>query len=84
VKLGGRRKGNGKVSRYQALGVAAAKAKADARLRDVADDLRTLQGEGLSLNAIARRLNDQGIRTTSGSGQWTATAVRRAVLRLAA
>jgi DNA invertase Pin-like site-specific DNA recombinase len=82
VRLGGRRKGNGKVRRYQSLGVAAAKAKADARLQDVADDLRTLQREGLSLNAMARRLNDQGIRTTSGSGQWTATAVRRAVLRL--
>jgi len=35
-------------------------------------------------NAMARRLNDQGIRTTSGSGQWSATAVRRAVSRLGA
>jgi hypothetical protein len=46
-------------------------------LHDVADDLRALQRQRLSLNAIARRLNDEGIRTTSGHGQWTATAVRR-------
>ena len=60
-------------STSSAKGVAAAQAAADARLGGV---------EGLSLNALARRLNNQGIRTTSGSGQWTATAVRRAVLRL--
>jgi hypothetical protein len=29
-------------------------------------------------------INHQGIRTPSGSGKWTATAVRRAVSRLAA
>jgi hypothetical protein len=50
--------------------------------RDVADDLRSLSGEGLSLNAIARRLNEQDVRTARG-GTWTATAVRRALDRLA-
>jgi len=88
VRLGGARPGRKHVKHYQRLGVEAAKvakrAAADAALHDVADDLRALQREGLSLNAMARRLNEQGIRTTSGSGQWTATSVRRAVARLAA
>jgi DNA invertase Pin-like site-specific DNA recombinase len=86
VKLGGcsQPKRKHHIRHETAKGVAAAQAAADARLHDVADDLRALQREGLSLNAMARRLNDQGIRTTSGAGQWTATAVRRAMQRLAA
>lgn len=83
VRLGGARSGRKHIRHQSAKGVAAAQAAADARLHDVSDDLRALQREGLSLNAMSRRLNDQGIRTTSGSGKWTATAVRRAVLRLA-
>ena len=75
VKLGGLRPGAPKIKRYQKLAVAAVKAKADERLNDIADDLRLLANEGLSLHAMARRLNDRGCA-------WTATAVRRALLRL--
>lgn len=80
-KLGGRRPGAGKIVRYQADGVAANVAKADARVADIADDLQGLAGQGLSLNAIAARLNDQSV-TASRGGKWTATGVRRALARL--
>jgi DNA invertase Pin-like site-specific DNA recombinase len=79
--LGGLRLGAADISRYQREGVAAAKQKATERLADIADDLRALSCEGLSLNAIARRLNDQDIKASRG-GSWTATAVRRALARL--
>jgi DNA invertase Pin-like site-specific DNA recombinase len=36
--------------------------------------VRELEGEGLSLNAIARRFNDDGIRSRRG-GVWTAKAI---------
>jgi len=81
VELGGLRPGAANIRRYQRQGVEAAQAKAAERLQDVADDLRALSGEGLSLNAIARRLNEQDVRTARG-GSWTATAVRRALGRL--
>jgi DNA invertase Pin-like site-specific DNA recombinase len=79
--LGGLRAGAADISRYQRDGVAAAKAKATGRLADIADDLRSLSLEGLSLNGIARRLNDQEVKASRG-GAWTATAVRRALARL--
>ena len=79
--LGGRRKGAADISRYQRQGVEAAKAKAAARLSDVADSLQELADEGLSLNAIARQLNEQGIVASRG-GNWTATGVKRALARL--
>lgn len=82
VQLGGLRPGAANIRRYQKAGVQAAIARANERLQDVADDLRSLSGEGLSLNAIARRLNEQDVRTARG-GTWTATAVRRALDRLA-
>jgi DNA invertase Pin-like site-specific DNA recombinase len=81
VKLGGRRPGGGQIRRYQKLGTQAAAARAQERLQDVAEDLRALKAEGLSLNAIARRLNDEGITTARGS-TWTATGVSRALARL--
>ena len=81
--LGGLRAGAADIARYQGQGVEAAKAKADARLSDVADDLRDLAAEGLSLNAIARRLNEQDVKASRG-GNWTATGVRRALHRRAA
>jgi DNA invertase Pin-like site-specific DNA recombinase len=80
-KLGGRRPGAGNIGRYQRQGVKAAMAKAAERLSLVTDDLRKLDAEGLSLNAMATRLNAQDIRTSRDCA-WTATAVRRALLRL--
>jgi len=81
VKLGGHRTGGGQIGRYQKLGTQAAAQKAQERLLDIAEDLRALKAEGLSLNAAARRLNDRGITTARGSN-WTATAVGRALARL--
>ncbi len=80
--LGGLRPGAADISKWQAQGVAAARAKAAERLSDIADDLCSLAAEGLSLNAMARKLNQQEIKTARGS-TWTATAVKRALDRLA-
>jgi DNA invertase Pin-like site-specific DNA recombinase len=79
--LGGLRAGAADITRYQREGVAAAQAKAAQRLSDIADDLRSLSSEGLSLNAIARQLNAQDVKASRG-GVWTATAVKRALARL--
>jgi hypothetical protein len=71
------------VSRWDlaAVFVEAAHAKAAAKLEDVADDLRRLMGEGLTLSAMAARLNAEHIRTSRGCAG-TATAVKRALARL--
>jgi len=79
--LGGLRPGAGDIAKYQRRGVKAAQAKAAERLQNVADDLRSLRAEGLTLDAIAKRLNEQSI-TASRGGNWTATGVRRALARL--
>jgi DNA invertase Pin-like site-specific DNA recombinase len=81
VVLGGVRAGAANIRQHQSAGVAAAKAAAHARLQDIADDLRALSAEGLSLNAMARRLNDSDMRAPRG-GSWTATSVSRALARL--
>ena len=89
-RLGGRRAGAADIAQYQRQGVSAARSESAKRLADVADDLRRFKAEGLSLNAIARRLNEEGINTTGRQpgqggkqgGAWTATAVRRALARL--
>jgi DNA invertase Pin-like site-specific DNA recombinase len=87
TKLGGHRPGAADISQYQRQGVQAARARAEAKLADVADELRRLRderdedGNGLSLYAMADRLNGEGILTSRGCA-WTATAVRRALLRL--
>ena len=42
-----------------------------------------LKAEGLSLNVMAARMNDQGVLTSRGiAGGWTATAERRVLARL--
>jgi hypothetical protein len=47
--------------------------------------VETLKAEGLSLNVMAARMNDQGVLTSRGiAGGWTGTAVRRVLARLAA
>jgi DNA invertase Pin-like site-specific DNA recombinase len=81
-QLGGHRPGSADISQFAAKGRAARVAIAEKRVELVADDLRRLRDAGLSLNAIADRLNQDGIRSAAG-GRWTATAVRRALVRLA-
>lgn len=77
--LGGKRKGAAKIATYQRKGVAAARAKAkqEAELRREAFEALA----GLSLNAMATRLNADSV-TTSRGGEWTATAVKRTLAHL--
>lgn len=81
TQVGGWRPGAAEIALHQQQGVKANQAKADARVADVADDLRSLMADGLSLNAIARRLNELGVTAARG-GQWTAMGVKRAIARL--
>ena len=81
VKLGGRRRTAADIRHYQQKGVKAAQKKADERVAVIADELIPLRDQGLSLNAIAKALNDRSIRTPRGC-EWTPTAVKRALARL--
>jgi hypothetical protein len=65
----------------QQAAAAAVKAAADARAADLQGYFQQLQAGGVvSLRALARRLNADGIPTPRG-GQWTATAVKRVLER---
>lgn len=78
TKLGGLREGAPSIGDYQAQGSAAAAAKADSRAQELREVFDSLEAEGLSLNAIALRLNDQSVLTSRGiPGAWTATTVKR-------
>jgi DNA invertase Pin-like site-specific DNA recombinase len=79
--LGGLRPNAPDITRYQKKGVEAAQHRALAAAEERRDVIKTLMDEGLSLNAIAVRLNDASIRATRG-GAWTATAVKRVMARL--
>jgi hypothetical protein len=57
------------------------KSAADARAAQLLSHLQQLQASGVvSLRALARQLNADGIPTPRG-GQWTATAVKRVLER---
>jgi len=58
--------------------------RATARASELADHLLPLRAQGLAYAAIAEQLNASGAPTPSGAGQWAATSVRRALLRLQA
>jgi hypothetical protein len=65
----------------QQAAVAALKSAADARAAQLLSHLQQLQASGVvSLRALARQLNADGIPTPRG-GQWTATAVKRVLER---
>jgi hypothetical protein len=50
---------------------------------DIAPTIAELQASGAtSLRAIAAGLNDRGIETARGAGEWTATQVQRVLARL--
>ena len=63
-----------------ALGADANRSKADAFASRVAPTITKLRQEGMSLNAIAKALTEQGV-VTDREGNWTATAVRRVLAR---
>ncbi len=65
----------------QKAATAAVRAKAMARAADLADTIKAMEREGLSLHGMAARLNEDGIPTAKGA-TWTATGVRRVLERL--
>lgn len=81
TKLGGHRDASPNIGAYQSQGSQAAAARAAAHLALVAEDLRRLQAEGLTLTAIASRLNEDDMPTSRGNA-WTAVSVKRALGRL--
>ncbi len=76
--LGGLRAGAPDIARYQRRAVAAARQRALQAAEERREAIEALQREGLSLNAMAGRLNADSVRTSRG-GKWTATAVKRTI-----
>jgi hypothetical protein len=59
-------------------------ARAVARAANLAPIVRALQANGVTtLNGIAEALNERGVPTAAGSGNWHATQVARLLRRLA-
>ena len=66
--------------RGRVLGTAARAERSRRFAEMMSGQVNRLRLEGLSLNAIARRLNEEGTLTARGmAGSWTATAVRKIV-----
>jgi len=64
-------------------GAAATGARAAARAADLAPTIKELQAGGAtSLRAIANGLNQAGIPTARGQGEWTAVQVSRVLQRI--
>lgn len=80
--LGGFREESPDIARFQKRAVQAIREGANARAEEWRETIVALQAEKLSLNAMAARLNEDGLPTSRG-GVWTATTVRRVVARLA-
>src|SRR6516162_6851054 len=82
VKLGGDR-GVIPNARSHKASAEAPHARTAARAADLAPIIKELQAAGkTSLRAIAEGLNAQGIPTSRGDGEWTATQVMRVLERL--
>ena len=65
------------------MGVEAKRAKADVFAGKVTPIIEDYQKDGLSLNQIAKMLNDRGVLTARGkAGAWTPTAVKNALARV--
>lgn len=79
--LGGLRENAPDIARFQKQAVRAVQDKAQAKAEDRRDVIEALVAEGLSVNAMATRLNEASVRTARG-GAWTATAVKRTIERL--
>src|SRR4030095_15007181 len=76
TRLGGVRAAAPNIAIYQRRGVAAARERAVRAAEERRGVIEVLQREGLSLNAIAARLNADSVRGSRG-GTWTATTVKR-------
>jgi hypothetical protein len=83
VTLGGDR-GVKPSAKTLAKALAAIEARASARAADIGPTIAELQASGVtSLRAIAAALNQRGIPTARGDGEWSATQVMRVLDRLA-
>jgi len=56
--------------------------RATERAAELAEHLLPLRAQGMAYGAIADQLNASSVPTPSGTGQWAATSVRRALQRL--
>lgn len=92
-RLGGLRDGAADIATQAGVAAKARVAKANESAELLREPLELMQSEGLSLNAMAARLNDGGELTPRAmtakakgkrwkAGGWTATAVRRVLARL--
>jgi DNA invertase Pin-like site-specific DNA recombinase len=89
TKLGGRRlsKADGLpvtiTAEMRAAGIAARQQRSADRAADIAPTIRELQADGAtSLRAIASKLNERGIPTARGGGEWSAVQVARVLERI--
>jgi DNA invertase Pin-like site-specific DNA recombinase len=84
VKLGGDR-GARLTAKARQAGCEAVTARADERAADLAPIVKDLQAAGArSLRALAAALNERGISTPRGTGQWQANTVAQLLARLPA
>jgi DNA invertase Pin-like site-specific DNA recombinase len=82
VVLGGNR-GTKPTAKMRARARAVVQQRADARAADIGPTIKALQAAGArSLRAIAAGLNQQGIPTSRGAGEWTAVQVARVLERI--
>jgi DNA invertase Pin-like site-specific DNA recombinase len=83
VKLGGDR-GAVLTAEAREAGLKARTARADKRAADLRPTIEALQAAGTtSLRGIAAALNDRGIQTPRGKGEWQAGTVSQLLARLA-
>jgi DNA invertase Pin-like site-specific DNA recombinase len=83
TKLGGDR-GVVPSTKVRAKGQVAIQARVSSRVADIAPTIKALQAAGAtSLRAIAAGLNDAGIPTARGDGEWSAVQVARVLDRIA-
>ena len=84
VKLGGDRGYRPAQAPDASLATMARQEKATKAAHSIMPVITELQGQGItSLNALAAKLNEMGMKTPRG-GNWTATAVKRAMERVVA
>jgi DNA invertase Pin-like site-specific DNA recombinase len=82
TKLGGDR-GAKPTAKMRKRSAAVRQQRASARADDIGPTIAEVQAGGAtSLRAIAAGLNDRGIPTARGAGEWTATQVQRVLARL--
>ena len=69
--------------RGRQLGVQERILKADLFAREQYPDIQKFREQGLSLNAIAAKLNEDGVLTARGKiGSWTASTVKNVIIRM--